>query len=212
MKDHERRIGLLGGTFDPIHAGHLDAAEAARRALNLSEILVIPAHDPPHRPDEPRASAFHRFAMVCLAIDGRSAYRASDLELRRDGPSYTALTLRDLHRNGWRPSELYFILGSDAFAEIATWYDYPAILEMCEFAVVSRSGLTIDDALAKAPQLRSRIGESIHVVEAPTAAVSSSEIRARLIARRSLEGLVPPAVARHIEIHQLYRTVTELHA
>jgi cytidyltransferase-like protein len=89
------RIGLLGGTLDPIHVGHLDAAEAARTALRLDTIVVIPSHDPPHRSVDPHASAFHRFAMVALAIDGRPEYRASDMELRRDGPSYTALTLRD---------------------------------------------------------------------------------------------------------------------
>ena len=124
-----RRIGLLGGTLDPFHVGHLDAADAARAALGLDEILVIPAHDPPHRPDDPHASAFHRFAMVALAVDGREGYRASDLELRRDGPSYTALTLRDLRSAGYEPSQLYFIAGADAFAEIATWFDYPAILD-----------------------------------------------------------------------------------
>jgi nicotinate-nucleotide adenylyltransferase len=206
------RIGLLGGTFDPIHVGHLDAADAARRALALDEILVIPAHDPPHRNDEPYASSFHRFAMICLAIDGRPGYRASDIELRRQGPSYTAVTLRDLRREGWQPSEMYFIVGADAFAEIATWYEYPAIIEECRFAVVARPGTTIEAALARTPSLRSRVGDSIHLVEAKTAAASSSEIRARLARGQPVDGLVPAPVARHIATHQLYRTVDELHA
>lgn len=212
MTDRAGRIGLLGGTFDPIHLGHLDAAEAARRALTLDEVIVIPAHDPPHRPDEPRASAFHRFAMVCLAIEGRRGYRASDIELCRQGPSYTALTLRDLHGQGWSPSQLYFILGADAFAEIATWYEYPAILDACRFAVVSRPGSSLDEALARTPGARDRVGRSIHLVDAPTSAVSSSDVRARLLAGRSLDGLVPAAVARHISTHRLYGTVGELHA
>ena len=206
-----RRIGLLGGTFDPIHVGHLDAAEAARRALTLDEILVIPAHDPPHRDDEPHASSFHRFAMICLAIEDRSGYRACDIELRRHGPSYTALTLRDLHAAGWQARQLYFIVGADAFAEIATWYEYPAILEACRFAVVARPGTSLQSALARTPELRSRVGDSIHLVEAATAAVSSSDIRARLLAGKPVNGLVPPAVARHIAAHQLYGTVDELH-
>jgi nicotinate-nucleotide adenylyltransferase len=206
-----RRIGLLGGTFDPIHIGHLDAAAAARRELALDEILVIPAHDPPHRDDEPHASSFHRFAMVCLAIEDRPGYRACDIELRRQGPSYTALTLRNLHAAGWQAAQLYFILGADAFAEIATWYEYPAILESCRFAVVGRPGTSLDAALARTPDLRSRVGDSIHLVEAATAAVSSSDIRARLLAGQPVNGLVPPAVARHIAAHHLYGTVDELH-
>ena len=206
-----RRLGLLGGTLDPIHVGHLDAAEAARTALALDEILVIPAHDPPHRSSDPHASAFHRFAMVSLAISGRAAYRASDIELRREGPSYTALTLRDLHAAGWQPSQLFFIVGADAFAEIATWYDYPAILEACRFAVIARPGTTIEAALARTPQLHGRLGDTIYRVEATTAAVSSTDIRARVAAGAPVDGLVPPAVARHIAVHQLYRTVDDLH-
>lgn len=206
-----RRIGLLGGTLDPFHVGHLDAADAARAALGLDEILVIPAHDPPHRPDDPHASAFHRFAMVALAVDGREGYRASDLELRRDGPSYTALTLRDLRSAGYEPSQLYFIAGADAFAEIATWFDYPAILDACRFAVVARPGTTLASALAKTPDLRGRIGTTIHLVEAATAAVSSTDIRRRLAANLPIDGLVPPPVARHIAVHRLYRTADDLH-
>jgi nicotinate-nucleotide adenylyltransferase len=206
------RIGLLGGTLDPIHAGHIDAAEAARTALRLDRIVVIPSHDPPHRAADPGASAFHRFAMVALAIDGRAGYRASDTELHRDGPSYTALTLRDFHQAGWSPSQLFFIIGADAFAEIATWYEYPAILDGCQFAVVSRPGTTIDEALARTPDVRGRVGGNIHLVEAATADVSSTGIRARLAAGDSIDGLVPPSVARHIAAHQLYRTVDHLHA
>lgn len=211
MTTRARRLGLLGGTLDPIHVGHLDAADAARDALGLESVFVIPAHDPPHRPGDPRASGFHRFAMVSLAIDGREGYRASELELRRQGPSYTALTLRELRGDGWQPWELYFIIGADAFAEIATWYEYPAILDACRFAVVTRPGTTPEQALARTPDLASRVGESILLVHATTAAVSSSDIRARLASGRSVDGLVPPAVARHIATHQLYRTVDELH-
>ena len=204
------RIGLLGGTLDPIHVGHLDAAEAARAALHLDQVVVIPSHDPPHRPVDPHASAFHRFAMASLAVDGRPGLIVSDMELRRVGPSFTALTLRDWHAQGWRPSQLFFIIGADAFAELATWYDYPAILDACQFALVARPGTTIDEALTRTPDLRSRVGKNIHLVEAKTADVSSTDIRARLAAGASIDGLVPPPVARHIAAHQLYRTVDTL--
>ncbi len=211
MNAGARRIGLLGGTLDPLHVGHLDAADAARAALGLDEVLVIPAHDPPHRPHDPHASAFHRFAMVALAIEGRGGYRASDIELRREGPSYTSLTLRDLRSAGWQPSQLFFILGADAFAEISTWFDYPAILDACRFAVVTRPGITLAAALEKTPALRERVGRTIHLVEAATADVSSTEIRKRLGGNLPIDGLVPPAVARHIEVHRLYRTADDLH-
>jgi nicotinate-nucleotide adenylyltransferase len=211
MTGAPRRLGLLGGTLDPIHVGHLDAADAARAALRLDEIVVIPAHDPPHRSVDPRASGFHRFAMAALAIEERPGYRVSDMELTREGPSYTALTLRELHGAGWRPSQLFFIIGADAFAEIAAWYDYPAILEACEFAVIARPGTTMADALARTPQLADRVGRTIHLVDAPTADVSSTDIRARLAAGGSADGLVPRAVARHIARHQLYRTADDRH-
>ncbi len=211
MTRDARRIGVLGGTFDPIHVGHLDAADAARRALALDEILVIPAHDPPHRSDEPHASSFHRFAMISLAIEERPGYRACDIELRRQGPSYTALTIRDLHAAGWTPSQLYFVVGADAFAEVGTWYEYPAILDACRFAVVARPGTSLEAALARTPDLRSRVGESIELVEAATAAVSSSDIRARLLAGQPVNDLVPPAVARHIVTHHLYGAIDALH-
>ena len=132
----DRTLGVLGGTFDPIHFGHLDAAEAARAALSLDEILVVPSHDPPHRPVDPHATPFHRFAMAALAATGRPGYQVSDMELVREGASYTVDTLRALQRQGWSASQLFFILGSDAFAEVATWREYPRVLDEANFVVV----------------------------------------------------------------------------
>jgi nicotinate-nucleotide adenylyltransferase len=151
------RLGLLGGTFDPIHVGHLDAADAAQHALQLDEVRFIPSHDPPHRPSDPSANAFHRFALVALALAGHAKYRASDLELRRDGPSYSADTLRAMRSEGWSASQLFFILGADAFAEIATWREFPAVLDAAHFVVISRPGTTLDAATARTPELRSRV-------------------------------------------------------
>lgn len=216
------RIGVIGGTFDPIHVGHLEAAEAARLALALDEIRVIPAHDPPHRSVEPHASGFHRFALISLAIAGLPGYRACDMELRRDGPSYTALTLRDLHAHGWRPPQIFFIIGADAFADIATWHDYPAILDAAHFVVISRPGTTLEMVQARTPDLRPRARHprdgvptdgrtSIFLVEATTRAVSSTDLRARLASGASIDGLVPPAVAQHIRAHHLYGATDDRH-
>jgi nicotinate-nucleotide adenylyltransferase len=218
-----RRLGILGGTFDPIHLGHLDAGDAACAALSLDAVLLIPAHDPPHRPIDPRASVYHRFALVSLAIAGRDAYRVSDMELVRQGPSYTADTLRSLHAEGWRASQLFFILGTDAFAEIAAWYGFPSFLDLAHFVVIARPGTTIETAAARTPQLRARMcgaphGESvadapsrIFLVEAQTHDVSSSAIRERIAAAQPIDDLVPAPVARHILKHHLYGAVDDLH-
>ena len=218
----DRRVGVLGGTLDPIHFGHLDAGDAAQRALNLDQVLVVPSSDPPHRPIDPCANAFHRFAMVALAIDGRPGWKASDVEVSREGPSYTADTLRSLHTRGWTRLQIVFILGADAFAEIATWREFPTVMDLANFAVIARPGTTLDDAVRRAPQLRTRIrhanewgGSStetrVLLVEAETRDVSSTMVRARLVAGLAIDDLVPAAVERYISAHDLYVAVNELH-
>src|SRR5687767_6146964 len=194
------KVGILGGTFDPIHLGHLEAASAAQRALSLDRVLLLPARTPPHRSAEPRASVFHRFAMAALSAAERDM-TVSDLELRRDGPSYTALTLEALHREGFAPSQLYFITGSDAFAEVGTWYDYPRILQLANFVVISRPGAPRPSELIPNPQSLIPAAPSVISVEANTPNVSSTEIRRRAGAGESLDGLVPSSVAGHIRRH-----------
>jgi nicotinate-nucleotide adenylyltransferase len=220
-----RRLGLLGGTFDPIHYGHLDAAAAATAALALDEVRLIPSHDPPHRPVDPMASAFHRFALISLAIDGQRDLRVSDVELAREGLSYTIDTLRALQAEGWPPSQLFFIIGADAFAEIATWRSFPAVLDAAHFIVIARPGTTLAGALGRVPELRRRVRDAAHdaafeseplqtavyPVEARTRDVSSTTIRSRLSQGQSIDDLVPAAVARHILAHDLYGAVDQLH-
>jgi nicotinate-nucleotide adenylyltransferase len=196
------RTGILGGTFDPIHLGHLEAAEAARRALQLDRVMLLPSRVPPHRSVEPRASVYHRFAMAALAAADRGML-VSDLELRREGPSYTALTLEALHREGYTPSELFFITGSDAFAEISTWHDYPRVLALGNFAVVSRPG----HASVIPPSPMNSFSTSVIAVEADTPDISSTEIRRRVAAGLPIDQLVGRAVADHIGRHHLYAPV-----
>ena len=197
------KIGILGGTFDPIHLGHLEAASAARRALSLDRLLLLPSRTPPHRSTEPRASVFHRFAMAALAAAERDM-SVSDLEVRRDGPSYTALTLEALHREGFAPAELFFITGSDAFADVATWHDYPRILQLANFVVVSRPGAPRVAELIPNPQSPIPGAPTVYSVEADTPNVSSTDIRRRVGAGESIDGLVPSSVAGHIRRHHLY--------
>ena len=209
------RIGILGGTLDPIHCGHLAAAAAARDAFDLPRVLVIPSNVPPHRPVQPVASPYHRFAMAALAVSGIPRVEASDDELRAEGPSYTADTLERLHRRGYVPSGIFFVTGADAFAEIATWKRYPQVLDLAHFVVVSRPGYAIDALAERLPDLRARMRPAaapartdgstlIFLLQAPTPDVSSTAVRERLRRGEPLAGLVPPLVDAHIHQHHLY--------
>jgi nicotinate-nucleotide adenylyltransferase len=211
------RIGILGGTFDPIHCGHLDAARATRQALRLDSVRLMPSRIPPHRAIQPLASPFHRFAMTALAVNGVDGLIASDEELCADGPSYTAETLDRLHRHGLDPWQIFFITGVDAFAEIETWRRYPAVLEMANFVVVSRPGYDERELPRRLASLATRMRlarafdpawrePSILLLDAATQDVSSSDIRARLASGASINGLVPPSVEAHIRKHHLYRS------
>lgn len=210
-----RRIGILGGTLDPIHCGHIAAGIAARDAFGLSRVLVVPSRVPPHRSIQPLASPFHRFAMASLAVSGLPAMQASDDELRLEGPSYTAETLERQHAQGVRPSQIFFITGADAFADIATWKRYPDVLELANFVVVSRPGHSIEALPSALPALADRMRPAagaavdasrtaVYLLQAPTPDVSSTLVRDRLRRGEGIAGLVPPLVETHIRQHALY--------
>lgn len=210
------RVGLLGGTFDPIHVGHLAAAHAAQKALALDTVRFVPSARPPHRPDSPRASEYHRVEMIRRAIGDVAGWEVSDLELRRHGPSYTWDTLVSLHESGLAPTQIYFITGADAFAEITTWHRYPAVLEAAHFVVITRPGTTLAAVRQRVPALvprmiaASEVGPSrtTHIIplEAGTPDVSSTDIRIRAARGESLENFVPSAVAAYIRDNHLYET------
>jgi nicotinate-nucleotide adenylyltransferase len=209
------RLGVIGGTFDPIHSGHVAVARRSQLALGLDHVLLIPSSHPPHRADLPRASGYHRFAMAVLASTGQTSWRASDVELQRPGVSYTFDTLTELGREGYSPSQIFFLLGSDAFAEIATWSRYPAVLDRAHFVVVSRTGTTLSSLESRLPDLAPRMiapeelesSDTTRVIllEMATPDVSSTEIRARVQSGRPIDGLVPDVVANYILTQHLYR-------
>ena len=151
------RTGVLGGTFDPIHLGHLAVARQAADAFGLGRVLLLPSRTPPHRPVDPSASLFHRFAMVALAAAADDRLVASDLEMGRAGPSYTADTLRALGATGLGAWQIFFLIGADAFAEIATWREYPAVLDLAHFVVCSRPGAAAAALPARLPDLAARM-------------------------------------------------------
>jgi nicotinate-nucleotide adenylyltransferase len=187
---------LLGGTFDPIHLGHLRAAENARESARLERVEFIPAHVPPHR-TETASPALDRFAMVALATASHVQFVASDLELRREGPSYTVDTVAGLLES--RPQdEFVLVLGADAYAEVATWKQAERLLGLCRLAVVPRPG-------AAAASAGIGGGDGVVHVEGPGLEVSSTEVRRRVREGRSIRYLVPDAVADYIGKKGLYR-------
>jgi nicotinate-nucleotide adenylyltransferase len=205
-------IGILGGTFDPVHNGHLDVAFAARQALALDEIWLMPCRVPPHR-SLPHASAAHRFAMAALAASAFPHVLVSDLEMNGDAPAYTVDTLDRLAGRGTDMTGVFVIAGADAFAAIHTWRAFPALLDRCHFAVVSRPGQEAATLRQRLPNLASRMvtmpatrpaQPAILLIDAPTAPVSSTDVRQRIAAGRDATDLVPALVGDYISKHRLY--------
>ncbi len=209
----------MGGTFDPIHAGHLAAARAAGHALDLDRVLFIPSNHPPHRPEGPRAPGPDRLAMIAAAIAPVPDWHASALEIDRPGASYTFDTLTAL-REAEPGSQFFFIIGADAFAEIATWRHYPQVLDLAHFVVIARRGTAIESLRGRLPDLAARMvtlpvpagdggadsgGTAVFLVHAQTPDVSSTDVRRRAAAGQPLTGLVPDAVAEYIAVQHLYR-------
>lgn len=196
-----KRIGILGGTFDPFHYGHLHAARALRRATGLDEVWLVPAGVPPHKSHGAQAAARQRLAMVRLAVQGQRHLRALDLEVRRRGPSYTLTTVRALQR---RHPGVHFVLllGADAARSIRTWHRFRELLARIDVVVFTRRGVA-----RPTPAALARAGfrlERLRVVRVDAPPIAARTLRARLRAGASLRGLVPPCVATYIKQHQLY--------
>ena len=194
-------LGILGGTFDPVHHGHLLIAEEAREALGLERVILVPAATPPHKPDRPVTDAAHRLAMVELAIAGNPAFAVSRLEIERGGASYTVDTLRALRDGG--ATDPWFILSAEALALFPTWRDPSGILELCRLAVVPRAGSETLDRAWAADRFPGR-EDRIRFLAGPLLPISGSVVRRRAAAGRSVRYLVPDAVARYIADHHLY--------
>jgi nicotinate-nucleotide adenylyltransferase len=206
------RWGILGGTFDPIHHGHLAIAEAAREELGLERVLFVPAGQPPHRAHAPGASAEDRATMVGLAIADAPAFALSRLELDRAGPSYTVDTLTALAGGadagsgaGLAPPDLRFILSAEAFAEFPAWHEAERVLALCRLVVLPREGHPAPDLpalIARLPALDGRVT----LLDGPRIRLSASEVRGRAAAGLSVRYLVPDAVAAYIADHRLYQS------
>ena len=212
------KIGLFGGTFDPIHWGHLRSAEEVREAFRLDRIHFIPAAVPPLKRKAATTPALDRLAMVRRAIAGNPAFAVSDVELRRPGKSFSIDTLRYFRRR--RPKDaLYFILGMDAFHDIGMWKDFQELFSLSHFIITSRPDcgelFKLGDIPVAARKLfcydlqknayRHRSGTRLHYFKLTDIAISASDIRFRVKAGKSIRYLVPPAVERYIRRRGLYR-------
>jgi nicotinate-nucleotide adenylyltransferase len=222
----ELRLGVLGGTFNPIHLGHLVLAESFRERLALDHVLFVPSGTPPHKREEPVAPALHRYAMTALAVNGHPSFEVSDLELRRSGPSYSVDSLEAL-AGEWPGACLFFLMGSDTFLDLPTWRTPERLTAWATLAVGYRAG---SDFAPEGPAARAvlaglgrrgwrRVGPpsasadglaaippgEVLLVETRSIPVSAREIRRMLAAGESVRYLVTPAVADYIAQHRLYR-------
>lgn len=189
------KLGVFGGTFDPIHLGHLRAAQNACSDLGLERVLFVPVGQPPHRA-APLGSALERYAMVALALSGQAHLVPSPLELERPGPSYTVDTLEQL-RVLHPEDELVLLVGADMFADLHTWRRAERLFELCQLACIPRPG----EPAPVLPLPRARVA----VIRGPALDISATAIRTRAGAGQTLRGLVPDGVAEYIEKRRLYR-------
>jgi nicotinate-nucleotide adenylyltransferase len=199
-------ICLFGGTFDPVHHGHLIVARAVAEAKGFARVTLVPANNPPHKPP-PQASAADRIAMLKLAIEGDDLFDLCDLELDRPGPSYTLDTLMAL-RQRWGQATLHWVIGADMLGELGQWHRISEVLALANLLVADRPAHV---PRAAHPSLRETVvlrpvpkvpGEVLHT---PLVDISSSDIRRRVQQGQSIRYLVPPAVERYIAEHGLYR-------
>ncbi len=194
------KIGIMGGTFDPIHIGHLVAAEQARAVFELDKVIFVPNRQPPHKPGVPVTPPEHRYAMVVLSIYTNPFFEVSRIEIDRPGPSYAVDTVREL-RNIYPSAELFFVTGADAIAEILSWKESDKIIKMCKFIAVTRPGYDIERARERIRTLDEAHVEFLRVTEIN---VSSTEIRRRVREGKPIKYLVPEAVESYIYKHKLY--------
>lgn len=201
-------VGLLGGTFDPIHLGHLAVAEEAREALGLEKVVFVPAAAPPHKPGLPISPAGDRAAMVELAIRGNPAFELSRIELARAGPSYAVDTLAELagtRAADGRPIAWTFVLSVDALLGLPAWREPLRLLDLCRMAVAPREGWDRPEAAWLEEQFPGR-SDRFTFLDGPRLAISASAVRERVALGRSIRYLVPDDVRAYIADHSLYRT------
>lgn len=198
-------IGVLGGTFDPIHNGHLIVAEETRARLDLSEVLFVPAGQPWMREDNPVLASEHRVQMVRLAIANKPWFKLSTIEIGRAGPSYTVDTLTELQAQLSVEDYIFFILGWDSLAQFPQWKEPSSIINICHLVAVPRPGYSLPD-LDSLESVIPGLSENIIILDKPEIDISASEVRERVARDLPINQLVPEAVEKYIKQNRLYFT------
>jgi len=199
-----KRIAIMGGTFDPIHYGHLVAAESVRQEFGMHEIFFIPTGSPPHKNADNVTSPWHRYLMTALATASNPFFVPSNLEIAREGKSYTVDTVRAIREELGKQTQLFLIIGADALLEILTWKEPQTLLSMCEFIVVTRPGYDNRALLEHISMLETNYGGQIHFLEIPALDISSSDIRLSTSLGKSAKYLTPDNILEYIAKHELY--------
>ncbi len=199
-----QRIGIMGGTFDPVHIAHLFIAEAARDAYQLDRVLFIPTGDPPHKKANRLAPGKERVRMLEEAIHDNPAFKVDDMEIVRGGTTYTVDTLKEL-RSKYPDSLLYFIIGGDTLLDLKNWRNFKSVAQMCSFIAYQRPGYHNEEMEREALELAKSYNAHIHFAEGPNLEISSKYIRRRLTMNQSIRYLVPARVEEYIRKHQLYK-------
>ncbi len=198
-------IGVLGGTFDPVHNGHLILADVAEENLNLSEILFIPAGQPWLKAERVITPAEHRLQMLRLALDGRPRFRISEMEIERPGPTYTIDTINALKSGPYAEDELFFILGQDTLMQIPQWHDVADLIQLCHLVAAPRPGVKKPDFKALQAEVPG-IKQRIMLMKEPKVDINATDIRERVAKGLSVRHLVPEPVNRYIKEQKLYIT------
>lgn len=197
------RLGIMGGTFDPIHYGHLVTAEAARARFNLDRVIFVPTGQPPHKLNQQVSSARHRYLMTVLATITNPFFEVSSVEIDRKGLTYTIDTVREFIRRFGDDTELFFITGADAVLDILSWREVDNLAKLCQFIAATRPGFSMADLNRIKTAIRACSGV-VHEIEVPALAISSTDIRQRVKERRPIKYLVPESVEYYILKNGLY--------
>lgn len=201
----KRKIGIMGGTFDPIHVGHLVTAEAVRIEYCLDKVLFIPAGNPPHKQESNVTAAIHRYIMTVMATYSNPHFYVSSIEMDRPGPSFTIDTIRSLVEEYGQDTEFYFITGADAVGDLPTWNDIEHVLDLCQFVATTRPGCisVLDDVIE---HFGDKGRKRIHRLTTPELEISSTDIRERVKIGRSIKYIVPESVESYITKEGLYQS------
>ncbi|TYP57586.1 nicotinate-nucleotide adenylyltransferase [Thermosediminibacter litoriperuensis] len=199
------RVGIMGGTFDPIHFGHLITAEEARINFKLDRVVFVPAGNPPHKKDYKVSDVEHRYLMTALATNSNPHFEVSRIEIERSGYTYTVDTLRQFADIYGRDTSLFFISGADAVLDILTWKDVKDVLSYCNFIAATRPGYPVDRLKKKLAEIKELYGKDVYLLEVTAMAISSTEIRRRIREGLSIKYLIPESVEAYIIKNGLYR-------